>query len=135
MCVHHAAAAKEEAEEANKQRREAAEALKKDQDAQDGSSADADTIKAEDTVDTGSQHVLQVTTCQRPIWHGTIRHSYMQSCNVEGECISGHVMSCCQASFLGRAQEQSLGQSQSFSRHAGSLPVTETATNAVCSVA
>ena len=56
-----AAAANEEAEEADKQRKEAAEALKKEEDAKKGTSEDADAITAEDTVNTGSQSTLQVT--------------------------------------------------------------------------
>ncbi len=43
------------------QRREAAEALKKEEDAKKGISDDANAITAEDTVNTRSQSVLQVT--------------------------------------------------------------------------
>lgn len=52
-------AAKEEAEQADKERREAAEALKKEEDAAKGISGDGEVIKPEETVNTGSQHVLQ----------------------------------------------------------------------------
>lgn len=61
-CKSCAAAAKEEAEEADKQRREAAEALKKEEDAKMGTLGDAEAVTQEDTVNTGSQSVLQVTS-------------------------------------------------------------------------
>jgi len=63
-CKSCAAAAKEEAEEADKQRREAAEALKKEEDAKKVTSEDAEAITVEDTVNTGSQSVLQVNHSQ-----------------------------------------------------------------------
>ncbi len=68
--MHHAAAAKDEAEKADKQRREAAEALKKEEQAKTGTSDDAHGIKPEDTVNTGSHHVLQAST-QYPFIHYT----------------------------------------------------------------
>ncbi|KAL3130419.1 hypothetical protein ABBQ38_008242 [Trebouxia sp. C0009 RCD-2024] len=54
-----AKAAKEEAEQADKQRREAEEASKKEEEAKTGSAPQDDTLKPEDTVNTGSQTVLQ----------------------------------------------------------------------------
>ena len=55
------AAAKEEAEQADKRRRETEEAEKKKRDAEQGSTQVADDVKLEDTVNTGTQSVLQVS--------------------------------------------------------------------------
>ena len=57
------AAAKEEAEQADKQRREAEAALKKEDEATEGSAAQDSTVKPEDTVNTGSQSVIQARMC------------------------------------------------------------------------
>ena len=53
------AAAKEEAEQADKQRREAEAALKKENEPKEGSATQDSTVKPEDTVNTGSQIIVQ----------------------------------------------------------------------------
>lgn len=55
------AAAKEKAEEADKQRREAEAALTKEDEAKEGAAAPDSTLKPEDTVNTGGQTVLQAS--------------------------------------------------------------------------
>lgn len=63
-CYHNAlasAAAKEEAEQADKQQREAEAALKKEDEPKEGSGTQDSAVKPEDTVNTGSQSVVQVS--------------------------------------------------------------------------
>lgn len=56
-----AAAAKEVAEQADKQRREAEQALKKEEEDKQGSAAQGSALNPEDTVNTGSQSVKQAS--------------------------------------------------------------------------
>ena len=60
------AAAKEEAEQADKQRREQEAALKTETEAKEGSATQDSTVKPADTVNSGSQSVVQASAAFTP---------------------------------------------------------------------
>lgn len=65
-CSPATAAAKEEAEQADKQRREEEAALKKETEAKEGSATQDSTVTPEATVNTGSQSIVQVSAASIP---------------------------------------------------------------------